>query len=153
MNAKILVALATVASAGSVAGAYFFQHVVGILPCHLCLLQRYPHWILAALGVVILLSGRFRLAWLGVPIALYSFGLAIYHSGVERKLWAGPSDCTGGHDLSGMSGSDLISMDFGAPVVMCDEISFSVLGLSFANINVALSAVLIGIWIMAARRA
>ncbi len=153
MTAKSLVALATAGSILTLAGAYFFQHVVGILPCHLCLLQRYPHWIMAALGLLILLSGRLRLAWLGAPLALYSIGLAIYHSGVERKLWAGPSDCTGGQNLSGMSGSDLISMDIGAPVVMCDEINFSVLGLTFANMNVALSLALLVIWVMAARRA
>ena len=83
----------------------------------------------------------------------WSAGLAVYHSGVERKLWAGPSDCTGGQDLSGLDGADLLSTDFTVGIVRCDEISFSILGLSFANMNVVLSLGLLVVWLLAARRA
>ncbi len=152
MSRIFLIRLAMAASALALAGAFIGQFVFGIEPCHLCILQRYPHAALVALGpLAMLFAGRFLPA-LGALIAFGAMLLAVYHSGVERKLWAGPSDCTGGADnLSGLSGADLLSTDFGTGIVMCDEISFTFLGLSFANMNVLLCGGLVLIWAMAAR--
>ncbi|MFV0333785.1 MAG: disulfide bond formation protein B [Tropicimonas sp.] len=153
MSAKVLIALATALSLLSNVGALIAQYGLGILPCHLCLLQRYPHWLLSALGLASLLSGRIRLAWVGAAGALYSVGMAFYHSGVERQFWPGPSDCTGGQNLSGLSGADLLSTDIPVGIIRCDAISYSVLGLSFANMNLLISLALVWIWVAAARRA
>ncbi|RYH09719.1 disulfide bond formation protein B [Tropicimonas sp. IMCC6043] len=152
MTRKSLVLLALAGSALSLAGAFFFQHVMGILPCELCILQRYPHAAMLAIGLLALMVPTRWLPRLGAATALVSLTLAVYHSGVERKLWSGPADCTGGQDLSGLSGADLLSTDFTIGTIMCDQISFSILGLSFANMNVILSLALLGIWIAAARR-
>lgn len=157
MNTKTLLLLALAGSLACNLAALFFQHVMGILPCHLCILQRYPHWALTVLGLALLAFGRgtiLRLgAFLGALIALGNAVLAVYHSGVERKLWAGPADCTGGQDLSGLSGNDLLSLEVEATIIMCDEISYTILGLSFANWNVVVSLALAGLWMAVARRA
>ena len=117
MRARSLILLATALSLVTNTGALIAQYGLGILPCHLCLLQRYPHWLMTALGLVILMTGRIRLAWAGALTALASVGLGIYHSGVERQFWAGPVDCTGGQDLSGLSGADLLSTDISVGIV------------------------------------
>ncbi|MFD0981238.1 disulfide bond formation protein B [Tropicimonas aquimaris] len=152
MTRKSLLLLALAGSVGSLVGAFFFQHVMAILPCHLCILQRWPHVVMAALAALTLVWPHRLLMQLGGLVATVSLGLAVYHSGVERKLWAGPSDCTGGQDLSGLAGSDLLSTDFSVGIVRCDEISYSILGLSFANMNVMLSLGLIAVWLLAACR-
>lgn len=153
MSAKSLIALAAALSLLTNTGALVAQYGLGILPCHLCLLQRYPHWLMAALGLLVLVTGRIRLAAVGTFAALVSTGLALYHSGVERHLWSGPTDCTGGQDLTGLSGADLLSTDISVGIVRCDAISWSVMGLSFANLNVLISLALVWIWWSAARRA
>ncbi|SFC54857.1 disulfide bond formation protein B [Tropicimonas isoalkanivorans] len=153
MSPRLPLALALAGSVASLAGAFFFQYVMAILPCHLCILQRWPHAILVVLAALALIWPKRLVIAAGALVATVSIGLAIYHSGVERKLWAGPTDCTGGQDLSGLSGQDLLSTDFTVGVVQCDEISYSILGLSFANYNVLLSLGLIVLWLLAWRRA
>ena len=152
MTRTRLLFLALAGSLASLAGAFFFQHVMAILPCHLCILQRWPHVVMAGLAVLALAWPNRLAMRLGALVAAASAGLAVYHSGVERKLWAGPSDCTGGQDLTGLTGSDLLSTDFAVGIIRCDEISYSILGLSFANLNVLLSLVLLAVWTLAAGR-
>jgi disulfide bond formation protein DsbB len=135
-------------SFGLLAGAYVFQYL-GYPPCELCWFQRYPHFVAVAIGVMALLIRGPVLPILGALAAATTAGIGVYHSGVERHWWAGPSACTGG-GLGGMSGSDLLSVD-GPQIVMCDQISWQVLGLSMANWNVIFSIVLIFIWVRAAR--
>ncbi len=136
----------------SLGGAFFYQYVLAILPCHLCLLQRYPFAVMGVLALLALvIPGKF-LPQMGALAALVNVGLGIYHSGVERKFWAGPSSCTGGQDLTKLSGSDLLSTDFGVATVMCDEINYSIMGLTFANVNVVLSLVLFALWARAVRK-
>lgn len=153
MSRTNLIRLAMACSILALIGAFTAQHVFGIAPCHLCIQQRYPHAAMIVIGLLAMAVSWRVLPALGALVALWGVGFSIYHSGVERKLWDGPSDCTGGAgNLSGLSGADLLSTDFVSNLVMCDEISFSFLGLTFANMNVLLSAFLVIVWAMAAMR-
>ena len=58
-NTVRLVSLATLGSAGLLAGAFMFQ-ALGYAPCDLCLLQRWPH------GAAVLIGG----AMLSLPLRL-----------------------------------------------------------------------------------
>ena len=147
-------ALVAAAGAGSLAlllAAWFFEFVVGLAPCAMCYWQRWPHMAavaIAALGLAAL--PRPAAVGIGVAGALAagtSAGLGVYHSGVERGWWEGPASCTGGAlDLGGLSGADLLDPAAAAPIVMCDEIAWTFLGLSMANYNVALSLCLALLW-------
>ncbi len=145
-----------VAAAGSAAlliGAFLFQHVGGLPPCKLCLWQRWPHAAAIAVGLTALALPNRLLAWLGAGAALTTAGVGIYHTGVERGWWEGPSSCSGGGPgLSGLSGDALISTDAPSGVVMCDEVVWDLLGLSMASWNAILALGLAAIWIAAARR-
>lgn len=148
---KTLILLAGGVSAATLAGAFFIQYGMGILPCELCLLARWPHGILIALALIALvLPGR--LVPLGASAtALVGAGISLYHSGVERKLWAGPAACTGGQNLTGLSGADLLDFTTAATIVRCDEVGMSILGLSLANINLLLYLGLALLWFGIAR--
>lgn len=148
--------LGTLGAAGLLGGAFFFQWL-GWQPCALCFLQRWPHGILAGLGALLLVLGWQSLALhlVGVATAVVSAGLAIYHSGVERTWWPGPASCSGsGNALSGVDGAALLP-GAGEPVavVLCDEFTPFLFGLSMANWNVLASLALIALWTLAARRA
>ncbi len=115
-----------------------------------------PWWalsrrLLMAIGVLALAIRGPVLPILGSIAASATALVGIYHTGVERDWWEGPSSCTGGGDLGGLSGADLLSTD--APrVVMCDQVSWELLGLSMASWNALASLALMILWILAARR-
>ncbi len=153
MSRRNLILLAALGSAGLFFGALFFQYVIGIEPCKMCFWQRWPHRIAIGLGIVGVFYARSIVAWAGGLTMLVSTGLAIYHTGVERHWWLGPTTCTSrGVDLSAASDCGLLDPNCGAPIVLCDQIAWDLFGLSMANYNAIISLVLMVIWVLAARR-
>ena len=142
-----------VAAGGSVAlllGAFFFQ-MMGYPPCKLCIWQRWPHGAAIVVGAAVLLGGPRWLPWAGALAAATTGVVGIYHAGVEQGWWEGPTTCTSGGALSG-STEDLLGQIMTAPLVRCDEIAWSFLGLSMASWNAILSFALAALWVAAARR-
>jgi disulfide bond formation protein DsbB len=138
----------TVAAVGiaAILGAYFFQYVIGLKPCPLCLEQRIAYYVAIPLAAMILLGvsvGSSRkvllLAMIAIAVAmLYNTGLGIYHSGVEWHWWQGPQDCSGATpDFS--AGGSLLEQINKTRVVRCDEAAWRFLGLSLAGYNVLVS--------------
>ena len=150
---RSLVLLATLGSVGLLGAAFAFQYIGGLAPCQLCLYQRWPHAAAILIGVIALTTGWRGLAWLGAVAALATAGVGVFHVGVEMKWWEGLATCTAG-SIEGISATDLLnpSKDV-AKVVRCDEIAWSMLGISMAGWNVILSLILAGIWAKAARTA
>jgi disulfide bond formation protein DsbB len=164
-NPTALAALAiAVIAAATLAGAWFFQLVLDIKPCPLCLEQRYAYYLalpLAAFlaflaargaprqvlmaGFIVLLVATLANAWLGG-----------YHAGVEWQFWPGPSDCSGPLVDFGKAGSLLEQLDK-VKVVRCDEVQWRFLGLSLAGYNVLISLAMAAIalfgFVRAAKRA
>lgn len=147
-----LVALATLGSILVLGGAFAFQ-ALGYTPCKLCLWQRWPHAAAIALGGAAIATQKRLIAWLGALSALTTSGIGFYHSGVERKLWEGPSSCSGGSSIGELSQEELLNSILTAPLVRCDEIPWELFGVTMANLNALGSLVLAGIWVMAARKA
>lgn len=133
-------------AAGLYGGALLFQYVGGLAPCSLCLWQRWPHIIIILLAVCAPLLRMPRLVLTGIAItAAVSVVLAAYHAGVEWRFWAGPGGCTANLD----TGGDLASLTdslLATPIVRCDEVAWSFLGLSMAGWNSLFS---LDIWLIA----
>jgi disulfide bond formation protein DsbB len=147
-----LALLATLGSATLLGGAFAFQYIGGLAPCALCLWQRWPHAAAILIGAVALATGWRGLLWLGALSALATAGIGVFHVGVEQLWWEGLATCTAG-SISGISTADLLNpaADVAAPV-RCDEIPWSLLGISMAGWNVIVSLGLAAVWVMAARR-
>jgi disulfide bond formation protein DsbB len=152
----IAAALAIIVVGGTaIAGAWFFQAVVGLNPCPLCLEQRIAYYIAIPLAALIMLgssvgSSRKVLVMALAAIAaamLWNAALGAYHSGVEWKWWAGPRDCSGPVTNFGNAG-DLLRQMQTTSVVRCDEAPWRFLGLSLAGYNVLISLALavIAMW-------
>jgi disulfide bond formation protein DsbB len=152
MTRNNLVLLAAAGSALLLGGAFAFQYIGGLAPCKLCLWQRWPHGAAIVLGALAFaLPGRL-VPLLGAMAALATAGVGFYHTGVERKWWEGPDTCTSG-GVEGVSSGDLLNQIMAAPLVRCDEVAWSMMGLSMASWNAIASLVLALIWLQAARRA
>lgn len=107
---------------------------------------------MAAIGIgvlAVLIPARIW-PWLGALAAAITSGIGVFHSGVERGYWPGPSSCTGG-GLDATDGADLLSMS-GDKLIMCDQVSWAFLGLSMASWNAVFSFGLMLIWLAAARK-
>ncbi|MFG1371387.1 disulfide bond formation protein B [Xanthobacter oligotrophicus] len=130
-------------SALALAAAWYFQLVVGLAPCPLCLDQRLPYYAAIPLGLLAFAaarSGRTTLArvLLGViGLAMVgNMGLAIFHAGVEWKFWTGPTACTGAPVMTG----NVLSALKGARVPRCDEAAWRLFGVSMAGWNALIAA-------------
>ncbi|EKE45214.1 DsbB [Oceaniovalibus guishaninsula JLT2003] len=150
--ARRLMLLAATGSVALLAGAYTFQ-AMGYAPCAICYWQRWPHMLAALLGIVAIFRPARLVAAAGGLAAAATGGIGVYHTGVERGWWAGPSSCTGGGSLSGLSGADLLATDIAGRVVMCDQAAWTFAGLSMASWNAVFSFALAALWVLAARRA
>lgn len=152
MTRHLLILLAAGGSLAILLGAFGFQYIGGLAPCELCLWQRWPHGAAILIGGLALATRGPVLPVLGGLSALTTAGIGLYHTGVERKWWAGPSSCTGdGGALSGLAGGDLLNFDAQTNIVMCDVVPWELFGLSMASYNAIFATLLAGLWLMAAR--
>jgi disulfide bond formation protein DsbB len=142
----------TVIAAATLAGAWFFQLVLDIRPCPLCLEQRYAYYLAIPLGALTALAaarGSPRaVLYAGLAIlaaaALGNAGLGAYHAGVEWGFWKGPTECTGPVGNLGSAGDLLQRLDT-VKVIRCDEVQWRFLGLSLAGYNVLISLLMAAI--------
>lgn len=146
----VYILLAAGGSAGLLLAAFAFQHIGGLAPCELCLWQRWPHAAAVAIGVAALVLSGLILPLLGALAALATAGLGAYHTGIEKAWWEGPATCSS-QGTSGLSAQELLDQIMAAPLVRCDEVAWSFLGLSMASWNMVVALVLAGLWIEAAR--
>jgi disulfide bond formation protein DsbB len=142
------VAVAAVGAA-TILGAYFFQYVMGLPPCPLCLDQRIAYYVSIPLAVLLAIgAGRQaprRLVMFGLGIIalamLFNAGLSAYHAGIEWKWWPGPQECSGPlGDLT--AGGGLMSQLGNITLVRCDEAAWRLLGVSLAGYDVLISLAL-----------
>lgn len=137
--------IAAVAGA-TLLGAWFFEYVIKLEPCPLCLQQRIPYYIAIPFALVLGLLARDRrhapLAAYGLyalgALMLFSAAFGAYHSGVEWGWWQGPATCAA--VAGGAGGGNLIEALKGARVVPCNEAPIRILGISLAGYNALISA-------------
>jgi len=137
--------IVVLASAGMLLAALGFQYLGGYPPCPLCHLQRYPYVATLVLGLIALpIPGRLK----ALPIWLAAIGFGItaaigaYHAGIEYGWWAGPDSCSGAVGLDATSIEDLRAALEAAPVVRCDEVAWSLAGISMAGYNALIAGAL-----------
>ena len=146
----LLIALASFVVVGSAISSEVFG---GLAPCVLCLYQRIPYGITIVLGLIAAFSPRLFLP--AMVLAAITFlvggGIAVYHVGVEQSWWTGTEECVGSTDKAA-SIDELRAQIMATPVIRCNDIQWSLFGISMAGYNVLASLVLAGYALLAARR-
>ena len=138
--------LVTAIAAATLIGAWIFQYGFGIVPCELCLEQRYAYYFVIVAGALLAFAAsrglESRLVAAGlIVLALATLANAVlgsYHAGVEWGWWKGPTACSGPLVDLGIAGDLLKQLDK-VKVVRCDEVQWRFLGLSLAGYNVLIS--------------
>ena len=139
-------------STATIAGAWFFQLVVKLPPCPLCLEERIAYHVIIPLSLLMAIAALVHapqkllaVGFLAIMIAaLCNAVLGTYHAGVEWHWWAGPTDCSGPiTDLK--AGGSLLDQLHSVNVVRCDQAAWRFLGISLAGYNALISLVLAAI--------
>lgn len=143
-TARAAVVVAAVGAA-ALLGAWFFQYVIGLSPCPLCMEQRIAYYFVVPLAAMVALGISvgatpkvIQLAMFAIAIGmLWNAGLGVYHSGIEWRWWPGPQECTGTPSFGNVN--DLQERLKNMVLVRCDEAQWRFLGLSLAGYNALIS--------------
>ncbi|HJU76472.1 MAG TPA: disulfide bond formation protein B [Sphingomicrobium sp.] len=124
------------------AAAFGSEYVGGLNPCEMCWWQRYAH--IAALFLAAFAfaapagSPRSRaLTLLAAAAIAVSGAIGVYHAGVELGIFEGFTTCTA--NSTGATNADIFRKIAGAPLIRCDQVQWSLLGISMAGWNAILS--------------
>jgi disulfide bond formation protein DsbB len=138
-------------------GALGSQYIGGLYPCEMCWWQRYPHAaaILLAGGAftAAAASSRSRTLTLLAALAIAISGaIGVYHAGVELHIFQGFTTCS--TTATATSTEDLLKKLMKVPLIRCDQVQWSFLGISLAGWNAifSLSGAAAIAWLMLGRR-
>ena len=141
-------ALALLVPAVALAVAFGSQYLGGLVPCEMCWWQRYAHMAaLAFVGLALLTGGGRALVVLAALAIAASGAVGFYHAGVELGWFEGFTACTS--TASGASVDEILKSIMAAPMVRCDDVQWSWLGISMAGWNAILSlgSALVILWL------
>ena len=129
------------------------EYVFGFAPCSLCLIQRYPHILVAITSVWLIFfrTHNFFLYPVNTLVIALSIILASYHVGVEQNVFQGPQSCSSSNLslVSEKSAEALLKDILNTSVVRCNEVTWSFMNLSMATWNLILSIALFIGWTLA----
>ena len=129
----ILFFLCVVAISSALIAEYFFH----ILPCQMCLNQRYPYYFIISIFVVFYFITKKPNIWLYILTelsVLYGLFYSVWHVGIEQNLLTGPSSCSRKLEKANSVG-DLKEQILNQSIINCNEITWSIFGLSAATLN------------------
>jgi disulfide bond formation protein DsbB len=154
---RLVPSLIIAVSLGALATAYAFEVWGGLQPCILCYYQRYAYGIAFVFGLLGLAFGgnpsaRRAFVVLGGLSFLGGAAVAGFHTGVEQHWWRGTAECHAPALDLNASVEDLRKQMLGTRFVPCDQIPWSLFGLSMAAYNFLVSLVLAFGCFYAARR-
>jgi disulfide bond formation protein DsbB len=153
---RVLAALCIAFGAVGLGTALGSERFGGLVPCALCLLERWPYRILIVLGAVALLPGtwlRRATLWAAVLCLFVSVVLAATHVGVEQGWWPSPLPECAAPDLGGGTIAERLARMPLRPSKPCDSPTYLIPGLplSMAAMN-GLACLLFGAFLLAALR-
>jgi disulfide bond formation protein DsbB len=124
------------------AGAFGSQYFGGLYPCEMCWWQRYAHEIALVPAVLAFTapatSRRAHLFVLAAALAIAVSGaIGVYHAGVELRIFEGFTTCTS--TAHATTTEELLKQITAAPIIRCDQVQWSFLGISMAGWNAIIS--------------
>lgn len=137
------------ASAAALGGALASERWLGLVPCALCLWERWPYRVAVALGLLALALPRRAARWALAAAALAVLSgaaLAAVHVGVEQHWWPSPLPECAAPSLGGGSIAERLARMPTTVSKPCDEPAFLLPGLpvSMAAMNLLLALALAG---------
>ena len=128
---KYWVVIVLLISSLAIITALTAEYMFNILPCKICLYQRYPYYILIIISFIYIILKTLPLTWYYWICSLFfSIGLffSVWHVGIEQKILPGLPGCTFTINAS-QSLKDLKEQILKQNIATCDEVTWSFIGL------------------------
>ncbi|MBC7376864.1 MAG: disulfide bond formation protein B [Burkholderiaceae bacterium] len=133
-----VLALVSLVCIGLLAFGLYLQHVVGLEPCPMCIVQRYALVLVAILAAIGAATGRVRgLLFTSVVLAVILAGLGAFTAARQSWLqWYPPESASCGRDIYGMI--ETFPLQRAIPMIFrgsgdCSKVDWTFLGGSIAN--------------------
>ena len=128
--------------------AFYLQFEIGLVPCKLCVWQRWPHVInILIIALYLTLPKKQNIL---IPAGLINVVLgtllAGYHFGLEEGYWNNVFSCSGPQDVEDLSPKQLLSRLKNTPISSCESAQWSIFGFSLAGLNFIVSGILSLMW-------
>lgn len=136
MDRRIKLGILLIPPLGLLLGAFYFQFFMGLKPCELCILQRWPHGLAILSCIAIMVFPKLQKPlWIITALLVGSSGvIACYHMGVEAGLWMASCDSP---DLGTNNLASRLLDSTNMP--SCSVVQWSFLSLSMATWNAIIS--------------
>lgn len=126
------------AAAAALLAALALQFLGGLAPCPFCVYQRYPYLVVMAAGALGLWLRRPNPALAVMALALaVNVAIAGYHVGIEQGWLALPEGCSPTWRATTV---EELRQQLEAAPARCDQVGFTVAGLSLAAWNAVYAA-------------
>ncbi len=156
-----VLALLCAACVAMLAFGLYLQHVVGLEPCPMCIVQRYALFFVASVSALTLATGQKGLQIAGEVLLLLGAGFGAFVAARQSWLqWYPPEIATCGRDFYGMI--ETFPLQRAIPMIFkgsgdCTKIDWTFLGGSIANWSflcfAGIAAVVLLLLVRTARRA
>lgn len=147
LSTRALALLAAIGAGVALAIALGTERWGGLVPCPLCLLERWPYRVAIVLALIAaVLPPRYARLLLGAVVLAFlaDVGLGFVHVGVEFGWWKSPlPECAAPRFVAGTIAQRLASMPL-RPSKPCDDPTYLIPGipLSMAGMNMLYAAAL-----------
>ncbi len=143
MTARVrwLAALSLLVAGGALGAALGSEWYGGLVPCALCLVERWPYRIAAGFAVLALLLPRRWWLWGVVACMAASVAASGVHVGVEQGRWPSPLPECAAPSFGGGGIAERLARMPDHPAKPCDEPTYLVPGVpvSMAGMNLLLA--------------
>ena len=129
---------------------FILKYEYGILPCKICIWQRWPH-IFNIILVLIILSSSLTTNYVfvfGLINMFFAFILAFYHYGLEQNLWDNVFSCSGKINFNNLSTEEILENLNNTPIKNCEIEAWNFLSLSLTGWNMILTLFMSVIWFL-----
>ena len=129
---------------------FILQYEYGILPCKICIWQRWPHIFNIFIALIIISSSSIPnyIMVLGLINMFLAFILALYHYGLEQNLWDNVFSCSGEIKFSDLSTEEILKNLNNTPIKTCEIEAWNFLNLSLTGWNMILTIFISLIWLL-----
>ena len=125
--------------------ALIAEHIYFLIPCKMCLYERYTYYALITISLIFIFSknqNNIIFYFLVEIFLLIGVILSLWHLGIENHIISGPQGCSATIENIN-SKEDLENFILNRPIVSCDEINWRFLGISIVIYNSLLQIVLL----------
>lgn len=136
-SARRIFALLSVVCLGLLAFGLYLQHVVGLVPCPMCIVQRYALVLIALIAGLMAISSKKGIHVGGAVLLLVTAGFGAYVAARQSWLqWYPPEVVSCGRDFYGMI--ETFPLQRVIPMIFkgggdCSKVDWTFLGGSIAN--------------------